>query len=366
MELRLSVLLSACLLLALVGPAGARKGRCPRKQSCDQCIRAGPECAWCNHPDITGPRCNTEERLVQAGCVRDLYNPRGGLLSVTNESRWEARTRADQAVQATVVRLTLRPGVVQSALLTLPRDRQTTREVTLESSPTPQHLNITFNHTGNPWVIQVNVEATHCPPENGSWAVTITPKGFAQLLELQITSECACQCTQRPPAPSPSCGGRGSLECGRCACDAPYAGGRCQRRRWAPGPTTHRGDGRCRQSPDALEECSGRGTCEEGFCICRERTDPSQRYTGHYCECSNFNCPHADGRMCGGQGRCACGRCVCDEGWTHEACDCSTDAGPCTGPDRNICSNRGTCRCGRCVCEEPFQGVRCENSPFTG
>ena len=84
------MLLSACLLLALVGPAGARKGRCPRKQSCDQCIRAGPECAWCNHPDITGPRCDTEERLAQAGCVRDLYNPRGGLLSVTNESRWEA------------------------------------------------------------------------------------------------------------------------------------------------------------------------------------------------------------------------------------------------------------------------------------
>ena len=80
------MLLALCLLLGLVCPK-ARKGRCHRKQTCVDCIQAGPECAWCNHLDITGPRCNTEEKLVQAGCVRDLYNPRGGLLSIANESR---------------------------------------------------------------------------------------------------------------------------------------------------------------------------------------------------------------------------------------------------------------------------------------
>ena len=98
---------------------------------------------------------------------------------------------------------------------------------------------------------------------------------------------------KRPEEDSPSCGGRGALECGRCVCDAQYTGGRCQRRRWSLVPAP--GDERCREGPDTLV-CGGRGTCEEGFCNCDALDDPAQRYTGHYCECNDFDCPKSNNR----------------------------------------------------------------------
>ncbi|KAJ3597889.1 hypothetical protein NHX12_001405 [Muraenolepis orangiensis] len=282
MELRLSVLLSV-LLLGLVCPNWAHKGRCPHKQTCDKCIQAGPECAWCTQLDITVPRCNTEDKLVKGGCDGHIYNPKGGLRSITNESR----TQADQPVQATLVQLALRPGVVQSVLVTLPKVQEKTPELTLETSPVPEHVNITFNDTANPWIKQVNVEATRCTHGNGSWTVTITPTGYALLLELQLTVECACECTKGRQENSPACGGRGSLECGRCACSAPYTGGRCQK----GGPEPTPGDEGCRPAPGG-PVCSGRGTCEDGYCNC----GPARRYTGVYCQCSDFDCPLANSR----------------------------------------------------------------------
>jgi len=59
-------------------------------------------------------------------------------------------------VQVTVVRLNLRPGVVQSVPLNLPKGQQKTTEVTLETSPVPEHVSIAFNDTDSPWLKQVN------------------------------------------------------------------------------------------------------------------------------------------------------------------------------------------------------------------
>lgn len=49
-------------------------------------------------------------------------------------------------------------------------------------------------------------------------------------------------------------------------------------------------DSRCRAGPDS-PVCSDNGVCVDGFCECRAREIPQERYSGQFCECSNFNCP---------------------------------------------------------------------------
>ncbi|KAJ1116420.1 hypothetical protein NDU88_004632 [Pleurodeles waltl] len=52
---------------------------------------------------------------------------------------------------------------------------------------------------------------------------------------------------------------------------------------------------RCR-SPDG-SQCSGRGTCDCGVCIC-EVTEPG-KYYGPLCECHDWVCQTYDGEICG-------------------------------------------------------------------
>lgn len=65
----------------------AQEQRCLQSaSSCDECIQAGPGCAWCNSPQAH-IRCATTEKLRSTGCHgRHLYNPSGSIQVVKNYS----------------------------------------------------------------------------------------------------------------------------------------------------------------------------------------------------------------------------------------------------------------------------------------
>lgn len=101
-----------------------------------------------------------------------------------------------------------------------------------------------------------------------------------------------CDCTKHKQEDSPECSGRGTLLCGKCTCRAPYVGSRCETNT----ETALSDDSRCRADADS-PLCSANGWCEDGFCKCRLRENPQERYYGQFCECSNFNCPRSDNRQ---------------------------------------------------------------------
>ncbi|XP_077431321.1 integrin beta-1-like [Vanacampus margaritifer] len=158
---------------------------------------------------------------------------------------------------------------------------------------------------------------------------------------------------------SPACNSNGALVNGACQCYQPYIGQHCQIDLTT---TFDRDDRFCREGPSA-PLCSGRGLCFQGDCICRSLQNPNERYSGTFCECSNFDCPHHNHRLCGGHGKCECGQCVCDNDWTNEDCSCSTNTTSCMASNQQVCNGRGMCQCGSCRCEPPYAGPTCENCP---
>lgn len=88
-------LLSLCLLLLTLScPGWTKRNRClTRASSCDECIQAGPHCAWCSQP-FSSIRCQTPEALQRQGCPKShIYNPRGELLVVKINSRYSIYTK---------------------------------------------------------------------------------------------------------------------------------------------------------------------------------------------------------------------------------------------------------------------------------
>lgn len=76
------------LLLLLVCSSRAKRPHCPKSATdCNECIRSGPDCAWCTAPD-SDIRCQTSKGLRRAGCPKDhIYNPQGGVQVAKNDSR---------------------------------------------------------------------------------------------------------------------------------------------------------------------------------------------------------------------------------------------------------------------------------------
>ncbi|CAG5896343.1 unnamed protein product [Menidia menidia] len=122
-------------------------------------------------------------------------------------------------------------------------------------------------------------------------------------------------------------------------------------------------DANCRRD-NGTDICSNNGDCVCGTCQCKKRDNPSEGYSGKYCECDNFNCDRSNNKLCGGHGRCECRKCVCDPDYTGSACDCSLDNSTCLAKNGQICNGRGTCECGSCKCtDSKFQGPTCELCP---
>ncbi|XP_059196137.1 integrin beta-1-like [Centropristis striata] len=359
-------LLGLCLLLVLLCPSWADKQTCLRSSSsCDECIQSGPECAWCTGV-YSNVHCDTLKRLRRAGCRKtDLYNPQGRVHVVRNQ----AIDAKAVLLQPQEISLHLRPGVGEcfSLSITKPTDQPIT-ELTMDTSPVPAGVNITFSSImdENPLVVQVDVEAAQCPTDSddsnqkqnrtGPWSVHITPRGFSQSVKLEITLECQCDCTRNREENSPSCSGHGALVCGQCECNKTYSGLQCQTvTDYFSAPN----EDLCRSGPND-PVCSGRGECVEGFCECERQINPAERYSGRFCECSNFDCPYHNKRPCGDHGSCECGRCVCDDNWTGEDCSCTMETSSCMAINGNLCNGRGLCQCGICKCEGPYMGPTCE------
>uniref|UniRef100_A0A672SKA3 Integrin beta n=1 Tax=Sinocyclocheilus grahami TaxID=75366 RepID=A0A672SKA3_SINGR len=125
---------------------------------------------------------------------------------------------------------------------------------------------------------------------------SLRPVGFQDALEIELESQCACDCHQTPEANSAYCSrGRGTLECGVCVCDPGFVGTKCE--------CTEGQE----QISDCAEKCSGLGECFCGQCVCH----PSSfgRVYGPYCECDNFSCLRFRGELCGGQYPVSCVEC---------------------------------------------------------
>uniref|UniRef100_A0A673JL78 Integrin beta n=1 Tax=Sinocyclocheilus rhinocerous TaxID=307959 RepID=A0A673JL78_9TELE len=187
---------------------------------------------------------------------------------------------------------------------------------------------------------------------------SLRPVGFQDALEIELESQCACDCHQTPEANSAYCSrGRGALECGACVCDPGFVGTKCE--------CTEEQTSWSVSCGARAEICSGLGECFCGQCVCH----PSSfgRVYGLYCECDNFSCLRFRGELCGGHGECDCGECVCHSGWMGEFCNCSTSNNSCVSPDGSICSGRGKCVCGKCECTVPgASGEWCQRCPTCG
>ncbi|KAM6899428.1 integrin beta-8 [Xenentodon cancila] len=182
--------------------------------------------------------------------------------------------------------------------------------------------------------------------------VTVRPVGYNESTLVRIHSKCQCSCAHM----------------GRCHDNDP-----------SPCRGTHRGfsqeqrprhgslrdsntdaNRNCRADRSDVD-CSGRGVCECGRCVC-EQSKLGIVY-GNYCEIDEFSCPYEGELLCGGRGVCVRGECVCEGGWTGDSCGCPTSTETCYS-NGLLCSGLGRCVCGKCVCDDPQQsGNFCERSP---
>uniref|UniRef100_A0A672L5P2 Integrin beta n=1 Tax=Sinocyclocheilus grahami TaxID=75366 RepID=A0A672L5P2_SINGR len=208
------------------------------------------------------------------------------------------------------------------------------------------HKNCSNVKAGDVVSFNVTIELKGCLA--GPRQFSLRPVGFQDALEIELESQCVCDCHQTPEANSTFCSrGHGALECGTCVCDPGFVGPKCE----------------CTEV--SCEMCSGLGECFCGQCVCH----PSNfgHVYGPYCECDDFSCLRFRGELCGGHGECDCGECVCHSGWMGEFCNCSTSNSSCMSLDGSICSGRGKCVCGKCECTVPgASGEWCQRCPTCG
>ncbi|TWW65133.1 Integrin beta-8 [Takifugu flavidus] len=190
-----------------------------------------------------------------------------------------------------------------------------------------------------------------CPDDGGDEDVTVLihPVGYNESTVVRIHSKCVCSCGVTK----------------RCSNDgqSPCSGMQDEDR----GPNheltdSNKGSNRnCR--PDVADvDCSGRGVCECGRCVC-DRSKLGAVY-GKYCEIDDFSCPYHEGLSCGGRGACVSSECVCADGWTGESCSCPISTATCQSASGSLCSGRGRCVCGKCACDDPqYSGDFCETCP---
>ncbi|KAM4558258.1 integrin beta-2 [Odontesthes bonariensis] len=111
------------LLLLLMG----RDGLCEQEEvclkseinSCGDCIKSGPYCAWCQKLDFTKPgeqeavRCDTRRQLQLRGCqMEDIISP-VNVVNITKDNPLSASFVQEEPVQMRpqMIRLNLRPGL---------------------------------------------------------------------------------------------------------------------------------------------------------------------------------------------------------------------------------------------------------------
>ncbi|XP_075962480.1 integrin beta-8 [Anarhichas minor] len=189
-----------------------------------------------------------------------------------------------------------------------------------------------------------------CPDdaEDEDVTVLVRPVGYNESTVIRIHSKCGCSC--------------GPMR--RCNDDSQCRGSSDQEQRPDHGlikDSDRDSNWNCRADGSDVD-CSGRGVCECGRCVC-EQTRLGTVY-GKYCEIDDFSCPYDGGLLCGGRGVCVSGECVCEDDWTGDSCGCPVSTANCQSANGLLCSGQGRCTCGKCVCDDPRRsGDFCERCP---
>ncbi|KAM7133801.1 integrin beta-2 [Molossus nigricans] len=209
-----------------------------------------------------------------------------------------------------------------------------------------------------PVTFQVKVTATECIKEQ---SFVIRALGFTDTVTVTVLPQCECQCRDGSQDRS-SCGGKGSVECGICKCDAGYIGKNCECQ--TQGRSSQDLEGSCRKDNSSII-CSGLGDCICGQCECHTSDVPNKKIFGQFCECDNMNCERYNGKICGGieRGECRCGKCLCKPGYESSACQCHKSTDGCRNLRGSVCSGRGQCLCNVCQCDRGYQLPFCEECP---
>lgn len=154
--------LGLCLLLTHLLPIWAKEQTCLTSASdCNECIQSGPQCAWCTDPH-SKLRCHTLNRLRRAGCPKShMYNPQGSVQVIRNDSSTGSADTEALLLQPQELTLRLRPGVSQSfpLTITMPTD-EPIPEISMNTSPVPAGVNITFGSIINGNLLIVRVRQT--------------------------------------------------------------------------------------------------------------------------------------------------------------------------------------------------------------
>ncbi|KAM5281820.1 integrin beta-2 [Ctenodactylus gundi] len=255
---------------------------------------------------------------------------------------------------------------------------QLSSRVFLDHSLLPDTLKVTYDsfcsngvshvglHRGDCDGVQINVPVTFQVKVTAAECVqgdsfVIRALGFTDTVTVQVLPQCQCYCQDQQQHNS-LCGGRGTMECGVCRCNAGYIGKNCECQ--TQGRSSQELEGSCRKDNSSLV-CSGLGDCICGQCMCHASDVPGKKIFGQYCECDNVNCERYDGQVCGGPGRgsCYCGQCQCRPDFEGSACQCQRSTKGCLNARLAECSGRGQCECNACKCDMGYQPPLCEECP---
>ncbi|XP_074543787.1 integrin beta-8 [Halichoeres trimaculatus] len=198
----------------------------------------------------------------------------------------------------------------------------------------------------------ISIGLNSCPTgvEDEDVTVWIRPVGYNESTVVRIHSKCGCSC-----GPAKHC-----HDDSQSACSG-IQDGLSKEQRMAHGTNKNLNrdsNWNCKAEGSDVD-CSGRGECECGRCVCEQ----SRLGTvfGKYCEQDDFSCPYEGGLLCGGRGVCVSGECLCKDSWTGDSCSCPVSTATCQSASGSVCSGRGRCVCGECVCDDPqFSGDFCE------
>ncbi|OWK05755.1 ITGB2 [Cervus elaphus hippelaphus] len=224
-------------------------------------------------------RCHLEDNLYKSSNEFD-YPSVGQLAHKLAESNIQPIFAVTKKMVKTYEKLT--EIIPKSAVGELSEDSKNVVEL-IKSA-----YNITF---------QVKVTATECIQEQ---SFTIRALGFTDTVTVRVLPQCECQCRDASRDRS-VCGGRGSMECGVCRCDAGYIGKNCECQ--TQGRSSQELEGSCRKDNSSII-CSGLGDCICGQCVCHTSDVPNKKIYGQFCECDNVNCERYDGQVCGGESEC--------------------------------------------------------------
>ncbi|EMP38729.1 Integrin beta-6, partial [Chelonia mydas] len=214
-------------------------------------------------------------KLIPGATVGQLQKDSGNILQLIIDAYKELRSEVELEVLGDTEGLNLSFTAICNNGTIFPRQRKCS------------HIKV-----GDTVSFNMTVSLPSC--EKRRRQIVIKPVGLSDALEIDIQLECSCNCQKEAEMNSSKCSkGKGSFECGVCACNPGYMGPYCECNENSLSTNS------CKRSPEQ-SSCSGRGDCYCGQCICHFSVYGN--IYGPYCECDNFSCVRFKGLQCGGDG----------------------------------------------------------------